>query len=96
MLEENCGEIEEEVLNKFKVEDSKREACKGRGAPLEWRNVRRSKRYRPRKWAKIAGQEISRWFREFILRRKQGMQKDSTEEDKMKLQRLQVMKGMTR
>ena len=28
---------EEEVLDKYKVEDSKREAYNGRGAPLEWR-----------------------------------------------------------
>ena len=32
--------MEEEVLDKYKVEDSKREAYRGRGFPLEWRFVR--------------------------------------------------------
>ena len=49
MLEEHCGKIEEEVLNKYKVEDSKRGAYRGRGTPLEWGRVRRSKKYRVRK-----------------------------------------------
>ena len=42
--------IEKEVLDKYKVEDSRREACRGRGSPLEWRLVRRSKKYRIQKW----------------------------------------------
>ena len=42
--------IEEEVLDKYKVEESKREAFKGRGAPLEWRRVRGSKKYRIKEW----------------------------------------------
>ena len=29
--------IEEEVLDKYKVEDCEREAYRSRGAPLEWR-----------------------------------------------------------
>ena len=41
--------MEEEVPDKCKVEDSKGEAYKGRGAPLELRRVRRSKKYRIRK-----------------------------------------------
>ena len=32
MLEEVGGEMEEDVLDKYKVTDSKREACRGRGA----------------------------------------------------------------
>ena len=31
-----------------KVEDSKREACRGRGSSSEWRRVRRSRKYRTR------------------------------------------------
>ena len=42
--------MEEEVLDKYKVEGSKREAFRGRGAPLEWRRVRKNKKYRIRKW----------------------------------------------
>ena len=41
---------EEEVLDKYKVEESNKEAFRGRGAPLEWRKVRKSKKYRLRKW----------------------------------------------
>ena len=33
--------MEEEVLEKYKVEQSKREASGGRSAPLEWRRVRK-------------------------------------------------------
>ena len=39
----------EEVLDKYKVENSRREAYKGRGALLEWALVRRSKNYWLRK-----------------------------------------------
>ena len=35
-----------EVLGKYKIEGSKREAFKGRGAPLEWRRDRSCKKYR--------------------------------------------------
>ena len=42
--------MEEEVLNnKYKVEESKREAFRGRGGPLEWRRVRKNKKYTIRK-----------------------------------------------
>ena len=36
--------MEEEVLDKHKVEDSEREAHRGRGSLLEWRRARRSKK----------------------------------------------------
>ena len=42
--------MEEEVLDKYNVEYSQREAFGCRGAPLEWRRVRRNKRYEIRKW----------------------------------------------
>ena len=38
-----AGRMEEELLDKYKVEESKREALRGRGAPLEWRRVRENK-----------------------------------------------------
>ena len=49
-MDQLAERMEQEVLDKYKVEDSKREAYKGRGAPLEWRRVCRSKKYRIRKW----------------------------------------------
>ena len=47
---ELAEKMEEEVLEKCKVENSKRKAYRGRGAPLEWRRVRRSKKHKIRKW----------------------------------------------
>ena len=41
--------MEGDVLDKYKVEDSKREAHRGRGSPLGWRRARRSEKYRIRK-----------------------------------------------
>ena len=37
--------MEEEVLDKYKVEESNKEAFRGRSAPLEWRRVRKNKKY---------------------------------------------------
>ena len=54
-----AGKIQGEVVGKRNVEDSEREAFKGRGAPLEWRRVRRSKKHRIKNGEKIAGQESS-------------------------------------
>ena len=42
--------MEEEVLDKYKVEESKRGAFKGRGNTLKWKIVRRNKRLKIRKW----------------------------------------------
>ena len=43
-----AGRMEEKVLDKFEVEESKSEAFRGRGAPLEWRRVRKNnKLYSP-------------------------------------------------
>ena len=61
MLEENCGEIEEEVLNKFKVEDSKKRSLQreevhlGSGEMFE-----EARDIGLVNGAKIAGQEFSR------------------------------------
>ena len=38
--------MEEEVLDKYKVEESKRESSRGRGASLEWMKVRKNEKYR--------------------------------------------------
>ena len=42
--------MEAEVLDRYKIEDSKRDAFKGRSAPLAWRRVRKNKKHRIRKW----------------------------------------------
>ena len=40
MLEEFGGKNEVEVLDRYKIENSKRDALRGGGAPLEWGGVR--------------------------------------------------------
>ena len=50
-----------------KDKDSKREAFVGRGAALEWRWVRTSKKYRIRKWREDCWARIS-LFEEYNLR----------------------------
>ena len=42
--------MEEEVLDKYKVEESKRGVLKAEGNPLQWRKVRKNKRYKIGKW----------------------------------------------
>ena len=52
--------MEEEVLDKYKVEESKKEAFRGRGAPLELRRVRKSKKIQNKKVVKtLLGQNFS-------------------------------------
>ena len=46
-LAEKMGE---EVLDNYKFEISEREAYRGRGAPLEWSSVRRTRKKRIRTW----------------------------------------------
>ena len=60
-----AGRMEEKVLEKYKVEESKREAFRGGGAPLEWRRVRKNKRYREKELERrLLGENFS-LFREF-------------------------------
>ena len=105
MRQENVGEcwkrltgkMEEKVQVKYKVEDSQREAYKGRGAPSELRIVRRIKTYWLREWSEACWARILSWFREYNLQREQGMQEGWTEEEEMKQQqRMKVMKDVTR
>ena len=87
--------LKEEVLDECKVEDSNREAYKG--APLEWRRVRRSNKYRIRTWEEDCWARIFALFREYKLQRLQSMHEDSTDEEEMKRQqRMNVMKDMTK
>ena len=89
--------MEEEVLNKYKVEESNKEAFKGRSAPLEWRRARINKKYRIRKWREDCWAIIFSLFREYNLQRLQSKQEESTEEEEMKQQqRMAIMKDMIR
>ena len=84
---------QEEVLDKYKVEDSKREACKGRGARW-WRRVRKSKTYRKRKGREDCWPRIFALFREYNLQRLPSKQEESTEGEEMKQQQImKIMKG---
>ena len=51
--------MEEEVLEMCKVEETKKDAYKGRGEPLTWQIVKKEKRYQSRKCEKTVGLEIS-------------------------------------
>ena len=74
--------MEEEVLDKYKVEESNKEAFRGRSAPLEWRRVRQNKKYRIRKWREDCWARVFSLFREYNLQRRQSKQEKSTEEEK--------------
>ena len=87
--------FKDEVLQKYKVEDSARETYRGRGAPSEWRTVRRVNEYQSRKWGGDCWARIFSGFREYILQRKQGMQEGQTEEENQQ-QRMRIMKEVTR
>ena len=77
--------FEEEVLDKYKVEESKREAFRGRGGPLGWRRVRKKKKQTEKSGERNVGQEISfSLFEELNLQRLQCNQEESTEEEEMK------------
>ena len=89
--------MEEEVLDKYKVDDSERGACRGRGSLLEWRRVRRSRKNRLRKWREDCWARIVTLFRDYNLQRLQSMHEDWTEGEEMKRQqRMKVMKDMTK
>ena len=91
----NLAERMEEVLDKYKVEESKREALRCRGAPLELRRC--AKKQEKRKWAEDCWARIFPLFREYNLRHLQSMQEGSAEEGEMKQQRrMKDTKGMTR
>ena len=50
MRQDEMDQCWKNLAERMEVEDSKRDAHNGRGASLEWRRVRRSKKYRIRKW----------------------------------------------
>ena len=78
------------------MDDSKREAYRGRGAPLEWRLVRRSKKYRTRKWGEDCWARIFSLFREYNLQRRQSKQEGVNEEEMKQQQRMVIMKDLKR
>ena len=72
---------EEEVLNKYEDEESKKEAFRGRGALLEWRRVRKSKKYRIRMWREDCWARIFSLLREYNLQRQQSKQEELTDKE---------------
>ena len=81
------------MLERHKVQVSKRGAYKGRGELSEWRMVQRVKKYQLRQWGEDCWPRIFSWFMENDLQRMQGMQEKQTEKEKMRWQ--QRMKVMT-
>ena len=89
--------MEEEVLDKYKVEDGKRGAYRGSGSSLEWWRVRKSRKYRTRKWREDCWARIFALFREYNLQRLQNMHEDSTEGEEITRQEsMKVMKDVTK
>ena len=84
--------MEEESPDTYKFEESRQEAFEGRGAPQEWRRVRKSKKYGRRKWEKIVWPEMVSLFREYNLQRQQSKQEELTEDEEMKQQQRMVIK----
>ena len=85
--------MEEKVLDKYKVHDSQR----GRGFALERRRVRKSRKYRIRKWGEDCWAKIFALFREYNLQRLQSKQDELTEGEEMKQQqRMNILKDMTK
>ena len=82
--------MEDEVMDKCKVEESKRETFRCTGAPWEWRRVRKNKTYRIRKWREDCWARTFSLFRECNLQRLQSKQEESTEEEEMKQQQRNV------
>ena len=90
--------MEEEVLDKYKVEESKREAFRGWGAP-PWNEggCAKTRNTALRKWGEDCWARIFSLFREYNLQRRQSKQEESTEEEEMKQQqRMVIMKDLIR
>ena len=89
--------MEEVVLDKKEVEECKRGANRGRGSTLEWRRVRRIKKFRKRMWREDCWARIIALFREYNLQCLQSMNEDCTEEEEMRSQqRMKLMKDITK
>ena len=83
---------EEEVLVKYKVEESKR----GRSAPLEWTEVRKDKKYRIM-WGEDCWARIFVFVQRNNWQRLHSKQDVSTEVAEMKQQRrMKIMRDLTR
>ena len=90
--------MEEEVLDKYNGEESKREAY-SEVEVLLWNGggCAKNKKYRIRKWAEDCWARIFSLFREYNLQRLQGKQEEPTEGEEMKQQqRMQIIQDLTR
>ena len=77
--------MEEEVLDKYKVEDSKSEAYRGQRRTAGVGGcVRRSKTYRIRMWREDCWARIFALFRDYTLQRLHSKQEESTEGEERK------------
>ena len=86
--------MEEEVLDKYKVEESKRLALKAE-VVLEWRRVRKNKRCKVRKRLEDCWAKDFSLFNKYNLQRQQSKQDELTEEGEMRQQqRMAFMKDL--
>ena len=75
-----AAKIEEEVLDKYKMDDSRRSAYRGRASLLERTRVRRSRMHRIRKWREDCWARMFALFKEYNLQRLKSMHENSTDE----------------
>ena len=80
-------QIEDEVLDKFKVEDSKREAFRGRGARWSGDWCAKARNTEQESGVQDCWARIFAFFREYNLQRLESKQEESAEEGEMKQQR---------
>ena len=74
-VEKLSDKLQEEVLEKHKVEVSKRGSCKGRGEPSEWRLVQRVKHFNLGNGVKTAGRESFRGSGNMICSKRKACRK---------------------
>ena len=90
--------MEEEVLNKYKVEECNREAFKGGSARLECKRVRKNKKYSISKVVRrLPGKIFSPCLDNTTCSVCKASRKESTEEEEMRQQqRMAIMKDLMR
>ena len=83
--------MEEEVLSKYEVEESKKEAFRGGGAPPGMEKGAQKQQLQNKKVVRrLLGKNFS-LFRKYNMQRQQSKQEELTEEEEMKQQRMVIL-----
>ena len=79
-MDQSWKKLAEKWRRKFWTRTAKRRLTEAEAPFLEWRRVRRSGKYRVRKWEEDCWARIFALFKEYNLQRRQSMHEDCTEE----------------